>query len=147
MMEFKQKQEILKAFGIPSLIDGIKDAEVELANLEKELLDLTTASYGYIGNRSGDCEVVKELEAELFLKAPEFSGEGKKATVDEKKAWLVTQRSQDKRLKEARVKQKEVDFLLEDCQNRLEQTKRTLNRMMSLLRIREAQIRFLASEV
>jgi len=147
MMEFKQKQEILKAFGIPSLIDGIKDAEVELANLEKELLDLTTASYGYIGNRSGDCEVVKELEAEIFLKSPELGAEGKKATVDEKKAWLLTQRSQDKRLKEARVKQKEVDFLLEDCQNRAEQVKRTLNRMMSLLRIREAQIRFLASEV
>ena len=147
MMEFKQKQEILRAFGIPSLMDAIQDADVELANQEKELLDLTTNSYGYIGNRSGDCEVVKELEAELFLKAPEFGDDGKKTTVDEKKAWLITQRTQDKGIKEARVKQKEVDFLLEDCQNRVEQGRRKLNRGMALLRVREAQIRFLAAEV
>ena len=147
MMEFKQKQEILRAFGIPALIDAIKDQETELAGLEKELLDRTADSYGYIGNRSGDCEVVRELEAELFLKAPEFSVDGKRTTVDERKAWLISQRSQDPGLKEAKEKQRGVDFLLEDCQNRAEQSKRSLNRMMALLRVREAQIRFLASEV
>lgn len=146
-MDFGQKQEILKAFGVLELIEVIKETEGELSGLEFKRLDFQSAQAGFIGSRSGDCEVVRQREAELCLQPPEFNRERKKATVDEKKAWLVTMRGKDEALKEAIATQKETDFLLEDFQLREERLKRQLTRMLSLLRVKEAQIRFLVCEI
>jgi len=145
-MEFKVKQRILEAFKIPDLLCSLEETEDELLSLEKEALEFADQNRSFIGARGGHCEEARFKEAELLLNAPEYNPNGKKATVEEKRAWVELQKRDNPAFKEILQKQAEVGFQLEDFRIRQEALKRKSDRLRALLRIREAQIRFLASD-
>ena len=146
-MELSQKEQYLRGFKIPELLKEVEEVERELVKLEEEGAIYVEANSAYVGKRDGDCEAFKVREAELFLNAPELNEAGRKTTVDEKKAWLVLQRREDAELARIAKAQREADFALECSRNAQSAAKRKLTRMHSLLGIREAQIRFLGSEI
>jgi len=145
-MECKVKQRILEAFKIPDLLCSLEETEDELLSLEKEALEFADQNRSFIGARGGHCEEARFKEAELLLNAPEYNPNGKKATVEEKRAWVELQKRDNPAFKEILQKPAEVDFQLEDFRIRQEALKRKSDRLRALLRIREAQIRFLASD-
>jgi len=143
-MDFQTKQKILEAFKIPDLLQYLKETEAELQSLETEALEFADQNRSFIGARGGHCEEARFKEAELLLNAPEYNPNGKKATVEEKRAWVELQKRDDPAFRAILQKQAEVDFRLEDFRIRLEALKRRSDRLKAVLRIREAQIRFLA---
>uniref|UniRef100_A0A6H2A3P9 Uncharacterized protein n=1 Tax=viral metagenome TaxID=1070528 RepID=A0A6H2A3P9_9ZZZZ len=146
-MNLKEKEELLRAFKIPAVVKEIEELGQSLNEMEKAWLDYTREHADSIGRRDGDCELVKVIEAELLLKAPELNEQGKKLTVVEKEAWLTRQRVENLNLKVELEEQRSVGFQLECYRIDLDNAKRRLNLLMSLLRVREVQIRFLGSEV
>lgn len=76
--------------------------------------------------------------------APETAIVGKNLTENDKKAWLERQRKENKELSEAIAKQRQVAFLLDDWQIKVEMAKRRLEGTKAVLALKTAQIRFLS---
>ncbi|GAI62573.1 unnamed protein product [marine sediment metagenome] len=114
--------------------------------MEKAMIaeaDFKNANHGYLG--SGDCQEVKRILAELSAQAPETNGAGKKLTIPDKETWLAKQRTENKELSEAIQKQREVSFLLDDHQIKVEMAKKRLEGIRAVLALTAQQLAFLAS--
>lgn len=76
--------------------------------------------------------------------APEKIIITKSLTENDKKAWLERQRTENKELSEAIAKQRQVAFLLDDWQIKVEMAKKRLESTKAVLALKIAQIRFLS---
>ena len=142
-MEIEEKLKILKSLDTKSLVEKIYQYENEL---EKELIaetDFKNSNHGFLG--SGDCQEVKRILAELATRAPETNVAEKKMTVAERDNWLQKQRVENKELSEAIQKQRQVGFLVDDHQIKVEMARRKLTSVMAILALRTQQIAFLAA--
>lgn len=141
-MEIEQKIEILRSRDTKALIAKIHQYEDELEKAMREESDFKAQNHGYLG--SGDCQEVKRIMAELAVQAPETNEAGKKLTVADKENWLVKQRTENKELSDAIVKQQEVSFLIDDHQIKVDMARRRLAGTTAVLALKTAQIEFLA---
>ncbi len=142
-MEIEEKIKVLKSRETKSLIEKLHQAEDDL---EKQMIaeaDFKNANHGYLG--SGDCQKVKQILAELSAQAPETNGAGKKLTIPDKETWLAKQRTENKELSEAIQRQRQVSFLIDDHQIKVEMTKKRLEGIRAVLALTTQQIAFLAS--
>jgi len=142
-MEIEQKIQMLKSRETKSLIEKLHQAEDALEKAMIDEADFKNSNHGYLG--SGDCQEVKRILAELSAQAPETNGDGKKMTIPDKETWLAKQRTENKELSEAVQKQRQVSFLLDDHQIKVEMTKRRLEGIRAVLALATQQIAFLAS--
>lgn len=141
------KMALLEKFDTARLILNLNEAESAFAKLMEEELAYKNLNRGFIASAGDDCSVVKTKLAELWLDAPEFKGEGSKATKDDKEAWLRTMRTQNPDLTGLIVKQLQVLAGIEDFRIKLEQAKRKVDVAIAIIRLRTAQIEFLGRSI
>ena len=144
-MEDQQKLAILRKLDTKNIIEGIEKCENELENELKKEADFKGQNYGYLCSEGRDCAEVKRILAELSIKVPEAGDEGKKFTVADRDAWLLRQRKENEELDKAIIKQREVAFLLDDYQIKVEIAKKRLESRKVILNLKTAQLNFLAS--
>ena len=145
-MEIAEKVKMLKAMDTKELINKLHQYENELEKVMKEQASFSAQSHGFIASRGSDCSEVKRILAELTPQAPEANeSTGKKSTVADRENWLMLQRKENKELSDTIVKQREVAFLLDDYQIKLEMTKKRLEGIRGVMALKTAQINFLAS--
>lgn len=142
-MELQQKIAILRKFDTKPLISKLSEYEGELETALREQAEFKSQHHQFLG--SGDCQKVKQILAELSARAPETNEAGKKMTVSDKEIWLQKQRTENKELSEAIQKQRQVSFLMDDCEIKLEMARRRITSATALLALRTQQIAFLAS--
>lgn len=142
-MEIEQKVKILKSLGTKDLITKLHECEEELEKGMKSEAEFKAQNHSYLG--SGDCQEVKRLLAELAVQAPDANEAGKKTTVADREAWLAKQRTENKELAAAIIKQREVSFLTNDWQIKVESTRRRLEGIRGILALKTQQLAFLAS--
>ena len=138
-MEITDKVQLLKNLDTKNLIEKLHFYETEL---EKEMIaeaDFKNTNHGYLG--TGDCQEVKRIMAELITQAPDDASSDKK-----KEVWLLRQRKENKELNDAIAKQRQVTFLIDDHQIKVEMAKRRLEGTKAVLSLKTAQINFLASD-
>jgi hypothetical protein len=143
IMEIEQKLKILKSLDTKALIEKIQQYEEALEKAMTEEAAFKAQNHGFLG--SGDCQEVKRILGQLAVQAPELNGAGKKLTVADKEAWLLRQRTENKELSDAISKQRQVVFLLDDHQIKVEMAKKRLDGARAVLALRTAQINFLAA--
>lgn len=142
-MELEEKVRILKSLDTKSLIEKLRQYEDGLEKAMTEEADFKAQNHSFLG--SGDCQEVKRILAELSVQAPETNSAGKKLTIADKEAWLMRQRTENKELSEAIQKQRQVAFLIDDHQIKVEMTRRRLEGIRAILALKTQQIAFLAS--
>ena len=142
-MEIEEKIMILKSRETKSLVEKLHQAEDALEKAIIDEADFKNSNHGYLG--SGDCQEVKRILAELAAQTPETNGAGKKMTVADKENWLHKQRTENKELSDAIVKQRQVVFLVDDHQIKVEMARRRLEGIRAVLALTTQQIAFLAS--
>lgn len=149
-MELAEKIQVLKSRESKSLVEKLHQTEDALEKAMIAEADFKNANHGYLG--SGDCQEVKRILAELAAQAPETSearldaqGAGKKMTIAEKENWLHKQRTENKELSDAITKQRQVAFLVDDHQIKVEMARRRLEGIRAVLALTTQQIAFLAS--
>jgi hypothetical protein len=145
-MNILEKRDLIISLNTKGLIDSINEAEAVLEKTLREELEFRSKNADYLPGRSDDCQAVKKRLNELNMQAPKNS-EGKKMTVEETKAWLEKQRTEDKDLAEAIQKQKMAEFVAGDFTIRTEMQRTKLNDCRAILALRTAQITFFASDV
>lgn len=144
-MEIDQKNRILKYFDTKGLVEKLKQYEDALEKALNEQMTYTSQHHKFIASRGSDCSEVKRLLAELSMQAPETDGDKKKFTKTDKDNWLTLQRKENKELSDAIVQQRQVAFLLDDYQVKIEMAKKRLEGIKAVLALKTAQINFLAS--
>ena len=142
-MELDEKLKILKSLDTKDLIAKIRQYEAEFEKALAGQADFKSQNHQFLG--SGDCQEVKRILAELAAHAPETNESGKKMTLVDKEAWLQKQRIENKELSEAIQKQRQVSFLLDDHEIKVEMARRRLAIVMAITALRTQQIAFLAS--
>lgn len=142
-MEIEEKLKILKSLDTKSLIQKLSEYEDEFQRVMTAEADFKSQNHGYLG--SGDCQEVKRIIAELAIQAPEANEAGKKFTIADKEAWLMCQRKENKELSDAITKQRQVAFLVDDHQIKVEMARRRLEGTRAILVLKTQQIAFLAS--
>ena len=142
-MELDEKLRILKSLDTKDLIAKIRQYEDEFEKALAGQADFKSQNHQFLG--SGDCQEVKRILAELAAHAPETNEAGKKMTLADKEAWLQKQRTENKELSEAIQKQRQVAFLLDDHEIKVEMARRRLASVMTIMALRTQQIAFLAS--
>lgn len=142
-MEMEEKLKILKKLDTKSLIGKIYQYENELQNALIAEANFKNSNHSFLG--SGDCQEVKRILAELTTQAPETNEAGKKTTISDKENWLAKQRTENKELSEAIAKQRQVAFLIDDYQIKVEMARRRVTSITTILTLRTQQIAFLAS--
>ena len=142
-MEVDEKLKILKSLDTKDLIAKIRQYEDEFEKALAGQADFKSQNHQFLG--SGDCQKVKRILAELAAHAPETNEAGKKMTLADKEAWLQKQRTENKELSEAIQKQRQVAFLLDDHEIKVEMTRRRLASTVAIMALRTQQIAFLAS--
>ncbi|MBA7554981.1 hypothetical protein ES705_47622 [subsurface metagenome] len=125
------------------MIAKLHGYENELQKTMTEQMDFKAQNRGYLG--SGDCQEVKRILAELAVQAPETNEAGKKMTVSDKEIWLQKQRTENEELRGAIQKQRQVSFLIDDYEIKLEMARRRLTSVTAVLALKAQQIAFLAS--
>ena len=143
----KWKFGILEQLHTKEVVARIGELETEFTKLQAEELAYRNNNRGFMAGLMDDCQVVKEKLAELFLETPEFRADAKKATVQDKDAWMRTQRTQNKELLALINKQAQVYAAVEDYRLRSDATKRKLEIQLALLRMKTAQTEFLAKGI
>lgn len=142
-MELEQKIKILKSLDTKSLIEKLHQTENALEQAMTAEANFKAENHSFLG--SGDCQEVKRILAELTVQAPETNDTGRKMTIADKDAWLLRQRTENKELAAAIAKQRNVSFLCDDHQIRVEIARRRLAGVMAVLTLKTAQINFLAA--
>lgn len=142
-MEIEEKIKVLKSRETKSLVEKLHQAEDALEKAMRDEADFKAQNHGYLG--SGDCQEVKRILAELAAQAPETNEAGKKMTIADKDAWLLRQRTENKELSDAIIKQRQVVFLVDDHQIKVEMARRRLEGIRSVLALTTQQLAFLAS--
>jgi len=142
-MEIEEKIKVLKSRETKSLVEKLHQVEDVLEKAMIAEADFKAQNHGYLG--SGDCQEVKRILAELSVQVPETNEAGKKMTIADKETWLAKQRTENKELSEAIQKQRQVSFLLDDHQIKVEMTRRRLEGIRAVLALTTQQIAFLAS--
>ena len=142
-MELDEKLKILKSLDTKDLIAKIRQYEDEFEKALAGQADFKSQNHQFLG--SGDCQEVKRILAELAAHAPETNETGKKMTLADKEAWLQKQRTENKELSDAIQKQRQVAFLLDDHEIKVEMARRRLASVMAITALRTQQIAFLAS--
>ena len=142
-MEIEEKIQVLKSRETKNLVEKLHQAEDALEKAMIDEADFKNSNHGYLG--SGDCQEVKRILAELAAQAPEANGAGKKMTLADKEAWLLRQRTENKELLDAIVKQRQVSFLIDDHEIKVEMAKRRLEGIRAVLALTTQQLAFLAS--
>lgn len=146
-MEIIEKVKILKNLDTKDLITKIHQYEDALEKAMIAEAHFKAQWHEYIASRGSDCQAVKIIIAELSVKAPETNEAGKKMTVPDRENWLLLQREKNKEvLGSAIAKQKEVAFLLDDYQIKVDMAKKRLEGVKIILTLKTAQINFLASD-
>lgn len=128
------KARYLKYIDTKSLIIKMHELENELEKLMKEEAEFKTHNYGYTG---AECAEVKRIEAELVIRA-EGSNE------NQRKAWLLKQRTDNLELLRALARQKVVAFEYDNLHIKLEMVKKRLEGIKAVLALKTAQLYFLA---
>lgn len=141
-MEIEEKLRILKSLDTKNLIQKIYQYEDELQKAMTAEADFKAQNHGYLG--SGDCQEVKRILAEIAVQAPETNEAGKKLTIADKETWIAKQRTENKELSDAIAKQRQVAFLLDDHQIKVEMARRRLASVTAIMALRTQQIAFLA---
>ena len=142
-MEIEEKIKVLKSRGTKSLVEKLHQAEDALEKAMIDEADFKNSNHGYLG--SGDCQEVKRILAELAAQSPEANEAGKKMTIADKENWLQKQRTENKELADAIVKQRQVTFLIDDHQIKVEMARRRLEGIRAVLALASQQLAFLAS--
>ena len=142
-MEIEEKIQILKRLDTKALIAKLSQYEDEFQKTLTGEAMFKSQNHGYLG--SGDCQEVKRILAELAAQAPETKEDGKKPTVADREAWLQKQRTENKELSEAIIKQREVAFLIDDHGIKVEVARRRLAGATAVLALKTQQLAFLAS--
>lgn len=144
-MELEKKVKILKGMDTKNLIERLIKYEDELQKVMTAQADFKNQYLPFLAS-TGDCSEVKRILAELAIQAPETDeNTGKKLTVPDKENWLLRQREENKELNEAIAKQRQVAFLLDDHQIKVEMSKKRLEGLRGVLALKTAQINFLAA--
>lgn len=143
MLEIAEKIQVLKSRETKTLIEKLHQSEDALEKAMIAEADFKTANHGYLG--SGDCPEVKRILAELAAQIPETNGADKKMTIAGRENWLYKQRTENKELSDAIVKQRQVSFLVDDHQIKVEMAKKRLEGIRAVLALTTQQLAFLAS--
>lgn len=143
------KMGILKSLDTISLIEQLHNQEQEVIKLMQDELKFKSENRGYIAGANDDCTVVKNKLAELWVSSDGMLiGDGsKKATQTDREAWLRKQRTENKDLASAILKQLQVQAGIEDFRISLETNKRKLDGTLAVMRLKTAQIEFLGRSV
>ena len=143
-MEIAQKTRILKSLDTKELIEKLKQYEDALEGALNEQTTFTSQNHSFITSRGSDCQEIKRILAELGMQVP-TKDESKKFTKADKDDWLTLQRKENKELSEAIVKQRQVAFILDDFQIKVEMAKKRAEGIKAVIALKTAQINFLAS--
>ena len=142
-MEIDEKLKILKSLDTRDLIAKIRQYEDEFEKALAGQADFKSQNHQFLG--SGDGQEIKRILAELAVQAPETNEAGKKMTLADKEAWLQKQRTENKELSEAIQKQRQVSFLIDDHEIKVEMARRRLASTVAIMALRTQQIAFLSS--
>lgn len=141
-MEIEAKLKVLRALDTKTLIERLHKYEVELEMALREAAAFKDLNRGYLSS-TGDCQETKRILAELQAQAPETNA-GKKLTVADKETWLQKQRTENTELSGAIAKQKDLAFLLENCEIKSDMARRRLAGVTAVLALKTQQLTFLA---
>lgn len=137
-----RKIQGLKSLDTTKLVAMLPDLEQKLEGTLRAEASFRDLNIGYLSSSNQDCAEVKRITAELSLRCPEMI-DGKKTTVDDRKAWLELQRTQNNELANALGRQKTVAFNLDGSRIDIEMAKKRLETVYRVLALRTAQIQFL----
>jgi len=143
-VETDVKIRILKSLDTRSLVEQVHRYEDELETALREQASFKSLNYQYLASRDGDCPEVKRLLSELISGVPERNDVGKKLTAAEKEAWLQRQRKENEELAAAITRQKDVAFLIDNHEIKVEMAKKRLEGARVVLGLKTAQINFLS---
>jgi len=143
-MEILEKARILQKLDTKNLISKIHQYEDELEKAMTAQADFKNSNHQYLAS-IGDCSEVKRISAEVAMQVPETGESGKKLIAADKENWLIRQRKENKELNEAINRQREVAFLIDDYQIKVEMVKKRLEGSKAILALKTAQINFLAA--
>ena len=143
MNEIKEKVEILNQLGTKELGNELNELITEICRLQGERQKVVNENSDFLSFAGRDCEAVKDIEAQLFLVAPEVDDEGKKLTVDKRNAWLEAEKRATESWKQAIAKQREVANILAMLDSDIEKLSRRYSATKAFLELRTAQIQFL----
>lgn len=144
-MNIEEKLAILKSLDTKNLIIKLQQYEDGLEKAMADQMTFSATNHSYITSRGSDCQEVKRILAELTVQTPETDDNGKKLTAPDKQNWLMLQREENEELKTAIIKQREVAFLIDDHQIKIEMAKKRLEGVKAVIALKTAQINFLAS--
>ena len=137
------KLKILRNLNTKELIENIHQYEDELEQALREQASFKDLNREYLASGTSDCPAAKQILAELTTIGPET--EGKKLTVAEREAWLQKQRTENDELSAAINQQKNIAFLAENNEIKIEMAKQRLQNSRALLALKTAQLTFLGS--
>lgn len=142
-MEIAEKVKLLKGLDTKGLVEKLHQYEDALEKTMTDEAAFKAQNRDFLG--SGDCQEVKRILAELSIQGPETNGLSKKMTIADKEVWLMKQRTENKELNDAITKQRQIAFLLDDHQIKVEMAKKRLEGTKAVLALKTAQINFLAA--
>lgn len=142
-----QKRAILKGFDTVGIADRIETAEIEYERALREDAAFRGQNIGYLAAYGSDCSEVEHILAELYLSCDLAGADGKKATIDEKKAWLRIQRKKHPGLMKAIQIQNDITFQTENSRINIEMAKKRLDGLRAVLALKTAQIEYLAERI
>ena len=143
-MNFQEKATVLESLDTKRLIDQLPELEGKLEQSLREDLSFRNLHSQHIAAIGSDCAEVKRILADLRLNVPNKE-DSKKMTVDEREAWLISQRSIPP-LSETIEAQEQLVFVAETNRIGIEMARRRLDDIRAVIALRTAQIRFLTGE-
>jgi len=146
-MSLEEKFAIMESFQTAKLVADLEESEKKFTEIIDEQRKFLLESSRFLSGRTDDCTAVKQFMSELSFKAPARSSDSKSMNETEKKAWLETQRKENKELAELINKQKMAEFRNADLESQLTVTKVRIERLKGVLGLRTAQIYFFAGDI
>lgn len=144
MLSFTQKISLLQSLDTARIVASMEAEQEKLKAQVDEYLHFQSEQSGYLASLGSDCSEVKRIIAELQM--PVDPG-AKAPTVAQRDAWIIQQRTQNQELAEAIQKQKMAFFTSENYRIEIENIRRKIDSYMAIIRLKTAQILFLAGEV
>ena len=146
-MTIQEKIGFMGPFKTGELIESIKKTETEYEEVLREQSKFMIDKGAYVsGTRGANSEAVKRIEADLTMEIPETIN-NKKATADDKKAWLARQKTENKELADAYQNQRMADIVAADFEIKVKMNEVRIANIRAIMSFRASQFAFFAGNV
>ena len=143
-MNITDRMKIMSDFKTGELYSDIHTEETVIQSLLTEQAAYRTTNSNFIAARGNECKEAQDIELEVKLSLPATDEAGKKLTIEQREVALARVLKIHEGYQAALTKQREVDAHQIDLAIRIDSAIRRRESLLAVLRLRTAQIMFLA---